>query len=34
MILVVGGTGQLGALVVELLVRTGHEVRCLVRWPH
>ena len=31
MILVVGGTGQLGARVVELLLQAGQTVRCLVR---
>ena len=31
MILVVGGTGLLGARVVELLVEAGQSVRCLVR---
>jgi uncharacterized protein YbjT (DUF2867 family) len=31
MILVVGGTGQLGARVVELLLQAGQRVRCLVR---
>lgn len=31
MILVVGGTGQLGSRVVELLVDAGQPVRCLVR---
>jgi uncharacterized protein YbjT (DUF2867 family) len=31
MIMVVGGSGELGARVVRLLVEHGHEVRCLVR---
>jgi uncharacterized protein YbjT (DUF2867 family) len=31
MILVVGGTGLLGARVVEVLVQSGQSVRCLVR---
>jgi uncharacterized protein YbjT (DUF2867 family) len=31
MILVVGGTGELGGRVVRLLREQGHEVRCLVR---
>jgi uncharacterized protein YbjT (DUF2867 family) len=31
MILVVGGTGELGGRVVRLLDGRGHEVRCLVR---
>jgi uncharacterized protein YbjT (DUF2867 family) len=31
MILVVGGTGLLGARVVQLLVQAGQSVRCLVR---
>jgi uncharacterized protein YbjT (DUF2867 family) len=33
MILVTGGTGHLGARVVELLVRDGHRVRVLARTP-
>ena len=31
MLLVVGGTGELGGRVVRLLLERGHEVRCLVR---
>ncbi|WP_132208313.1 SDR family oxidoreductase [Kribbella steppae] len=31
MLLVVGGTGELGGRVVRLLLGQGHEVRCLVR---
>src|SRR5689334_14268497 len=31
MILVVGGTGDLGGRVVRFLLDRGHEVRCLVR---
>ena len=31
MILVVGGTGDLGGRVVRLLRQSGHQVRCLVR---
>src|SRR5688572_5148496 len=31
MILVVGGTGDLGGRVVRRLAAEGHEVRCLVR---
>ncbi|WP_235781010.1 SDR family oxidoreductase [Sinomonas notoginsengisoli] len=32
MILVVGGTGELGGRVVRLLRAKGHDVRCLLRW--
>jgi uncharacterized protein YbjT (DUF2867 family) len=31
MLLLVGGTGELGGRVVRLLLERGHEVRCLVR---
>src|SRR5680860_629775 len=33
MILVVGGTGDLGGRVVRILSEQGHRVRCLVRPP-